>query len=219
MTDLSPEASTALARQILTLVDQAKGGSGRVTEDPGDDDPKGDRLRFLTTGWVMIDTAAGERVALVRPNFGQLRRLHEHLESLNDGVAQYREALEDHNLRANVLTLTYRTQKDKLRDQLAEAATAGDDDKAEALTAEYTAVRDKERALEAEVRQISQDHRGTVTALRLAWFRNVMSELAQGDVPWDDDDSWPGWIEDDTLPADLMEHWRARPLGRGSRQG
>lgn len=155
--------------------------------DPDDDDPVGDQVTFLRGGGIRLDLE-GRQLRLRRPSFGQLREL--------------RLALEDLEWELEDLTEDNRVASAKWKAD------------AEAIAADAPDRRARLAAIRAESREAARAYDAATDAAYLGWWRQAIEALSDDGTPADDD--MPSWVVNHRLVTQVLNHWRAVPLGRGA---
>lgn len=189
------DAERAAVRAVEAMI--ASQNSKRPLLDPEDDEGS-DGVEFTKTGWVRF-YIGDERWRLRPPFFADLRSLSTLLEEHQDGMT---------GLRAEVRAKAASIQK-RLTE---EVETMDDGEEKGRLEVELTTEMNETRR---KVQQAADD-------ARIAWYtkafellnvdRTEVQRNPKGKVPR----QWPAWVADVNLPAQLLEHWRSVPLGRGS---
>lgn len=190
------EPERAAVRAVEAFV--AAQNSRRPLLDPEDDEGN-DGVEFTRTGWVRFYIGE-DRWRFRPPFFGELRTLSLLLEEHQDAMTGLRSEI--------------RAKSAAISKRLAEEVEPMPDG-------------EEKGRLEVELTTEMNDVRRKVQAMaddaRVAWFTKAFEllnpdrtggERSKGKVPR----QWPAWVANVELPAQIIEHWRSVPLGRGSAQ-
>lgn len=143
-----------------------------------------DTVIFRDDGTVTVKID-GERHRLRCPNMGELRRLREEQDAME---AEIRDRY-----------LVFLDEIRPLREEIAELGSDPEN-------------RDGVRALREKAKTIDRDVGREIEGLRAGWMREAFRVLADKPLT-DDDDRLQPWMLTDQGPADLLSHWRMRPVG------
>lgn len=150
-----------------------------------DNDTPDEGFELRIDGTVDFWTDDGQRWKLRRPKFGELRKLREQKQSIDD--ASYRLTTQ---IQHSVAAIKAFGEK---------AAETDPDEVATQVVAE----RDQIRAKTAEVE-----------GLNLAWMRHAFELLGDHPLPPEDElPGW--MVESSLIIGEFMAHWRNRPLALG----
>lgn len=157
-------------------------------------DEGGEAVQLVRTGWVRC-TVGGSLYRLRPPFFGEFKRLRLSFEEIQDALAEQSEEVE---------TIAARL--------IDEAEVMSKDESLDAAERQR-----RHRALRREStvagRKLTEFREG----LMHAWWVDVFTVLCvDKPVDWlEDADRMPTWMTAAVLPSQLLQHWRAAPLGRG----
>lgn len=190
---------------IGTLVDAAD-----LTPDDLPDDER-EEIQWLTTGGMRFRTD-GVWHRLRRPNMGELRKLHEALETLKDDASTW---IEQSRQEADRLAHEVREVAREIR-QVAPNTMATD-----ASEEEQAAAVEQMNDLTVRLAKLQREQQRSIHQAKMytwdfgeKWWRTVMKTLRPKDGP-PVPKQLPTWVGDAELPGQAIEHWMRVPLGRG----
>ncbi len=103
----------------------------------------------------------------------------------------------------------YRHHRDEIR-TLSKSAVSAFEEMQEKLE---TLKGDAFEKLSTEITEVS---RNSFLLTSVPWLKAVFTDL--GDPLPDDEDDWPAWLAaDQTIPTQIIEHWRTVPLAPGAK--
>jgi hypothetical protein len=105
----------------------------------------------------------------------------------------------------------YRHHRDQIRSLSATAIT-----KLEAMQEKLETLKEGGTAFEKLTTEITEVSRNSFLLTSVPWLKAVFEDL--GDPLPDDEDDWPAWLAaDQTIPTQIIEHWRTVPLAPGAK--
>jgi hypothetical protein len=105
----------------------------------------------------------------------------------------------------------YRHHRDQIRTLSQTAIT-----KLEEMQTKLETLKEGAPAFEKLTTEITAVSRNSFLLTSVPWLKAVFEDL--GDPLPDDEDDWPAWLAaDQTIPTQIIEHWRTVPLAPGAK--
>ncbi|KKK54403.1 hypothetical protein LCGC14_3085090 [marine sediment metagenome] len=105
----------------------------------------------------------------------------------------------------------YRHHRDEIRTLAATAVT-----KLEEMQTKLETLKEDGPAFEKLTEKITEVSRNSFLLTSVPWLISVFKDL--GDPLPDDWDEWPAWLAaDQTIPTQIIDHWRTVPLAPGAK--
>ncbi len=105
----------------------------------------------------------------------------------------------------------YRHHRDEIR-TLSKGAVS----KFEEMQEKLETLKEGGEAFEKLSAEITEVSRNSFLLTSVPWLKAVFTDL--GDALPDDEDDWPAWLAaDQTIPTQIIEHWRTVPLAPGAK--
>ncbi len=105
----------------------------------------------------------------------------------------------------------YREHRDQIRTLSTNAMTT-----LTAMQEKLETLKEDGPAFEKLTGEITEVGRNSFLLTSVPWLKAVFEDL--GDPLPDDEDDWPAWLAaDQTIPTQIIEHWRTVPLAPGAK--
>lgn len=163
------------------------------TPEPDETGDDGDRVQFVSTGWVRFVIAGHGRVRLRPARFGQLRQVMEAQEEMLDAIQEIADQI-------GIQGAALQAQADADRSN----PDVSPEDQERRRRGYFRESREAGRKLT----RIANEKRAEV-------WRLIHGMLGVPGERWPDDDDLPVWMLDASLMNQVIAHWQSVPLAPG----